>query len=296
MEKLEGQLDWFRKTILPLDPLSRSLSKDGTSKEKEKEKDSSNKNEDQGFVNITPEALRQLEKSTELGALNTFLQRQSDFHNIFNMERMEDTLKIRNDGSYLDALFMNRYDVKDNYLKLREDQNMNWAIDTVKTGIPIAKEGKFEEAIKIYNHALEIYPQCVEAYVARGAAYANAGNLTKAISNFEEALQINPNDVNAKKYLEITKEKDATLQSREHSAALSGLSEKALSKLQEEREKWKKEEKKKKKGKNEKKEKKEKKDKKEKRDKKVSIPFVAISFQDSHNHVFFSSLLPSIIL
>lgn len=39
------------------------------------------------------------------------------------------------------------------------------------------------------------------------------GNLKKAIENFQEALKINPEDVNANKYLKATKEKETTLKS-----------------------------------------------------------------------------------
>lgn len=106
----------------------------------------------------------------------------------------------------------------------------------VAHGIALAKERKLEEALKTYTQALEIFPACVEALVARGAAYgshfllfyysfltgfflfgarldsfANKGQLTRAVSDFEAALKISPEDANANKYLALTKEKEAKL-------------------------------------------------------------------------------------
>ena len=41
---------------------------------------------------------------------------------------------------------------------------------SVQQGVKLAREGKLEEALKTYTQALEIFPACVEALVARGAA------------------------------------------------------------------------------------------------------------------------------
>lgn len=69
--------------------------------------------------------------------------------------------------------------------------------------------------MKIYNHAIEIDPQCVDAYVAKGAAYANQEHYELAIRNFEKALDINPDCANAKLYLEATEQKKATVEEEE---------------------------------------------------------------------------------
>ena len=49
--------------------------------------------------------------------------------------------------------------------------------------------------------ALKIDSENVEGLVARGALYANSGDLETAIKDFEGALKHNPHHKNAKKYM-----------------------------------------------------------------------------------------------
>lgn len=44
-------------------------------------------------------------------------------------------------------------------------------------------------------------PRNVEGLVARGALYANSGSFKKAVEDFENALKLNANHANARKYL-----------------------------------------------------------------------------------------------
>jgi tetratricopeptide (TPR) repeat protein len=71
----------------------------------------------------------------------------------------------------------------------------------VATGVKHFKSGNHEEALRNYNHSLEIDKDNVEALVARGALYANHGLYDKGIADFESALTINHTHSNAKKYL-----------------------------------------------------------------------------------------------
>jgi Flp pilus assembly protein TadD len=57
------------------------------------------------------------------------------------------------------------------YLHLRQIQNRDWALHHVAEGIDHAQKDEFGEALKKYHAALELDPECVEALVARGAAY-----------------------------------------------------------------------------------------------------------------------------
>ena len=52
----------------------------------------------------------------------------------------------------------------------------------------------YEQAISEYNRAIEIDPQYVDAYTARGGVYYGEGEFDKAIADFDKAITINPND------------------------------------------------------------------------------------------------------
>lgn len=68
-------------------------------------------------------------------------------------------------------------------------------------GIEHFKEGRHSEAFQCLNKALNMDPRNVEGLVARGALYANSGSFKKAVEDFENALKLNNNHANARKYL-----------------------------------------------------------------------------------------------
>ena len=61
--------------------------------------------------------------------------------------------------------------LRENYLHLRSLQNKDWAIHHTSEGIELAQKNDLKGAIKKYGSALDMDPACVEAWVARGAAY-----------------------------------------------------------------------------------------------------------------------------
>ncbi|KAJ3294639.1 Tetratricopeptide repeat protein 14 [Blyttiomyces sp. JEL0837] len=96
-----------------------------------------------------------------------------------------------------------RYEIgNEDYLTLRRRQNAEWARKIVLEGVTLAQNRQFEDAIKKYNAALDVDSACVDAMVARGAAYANLGRFEAAIKDHAEALKIQPDHSNAKIYLE----------------------------------------------------------------------------------------------
>jgi tetratricopeptide (TPR) repeat protein len=62
----------------------------------------------------------------------------------------------------------------------------------VTRGNDCANKGQYDEAISDYNKALEINPQYALAYYNRGLAYDSKGQYDQAISDFNKALEINP--------------------------------------------------------------------------------------------------------
>eukprot|EP00299_Pterocystis_sp_00344_P007737 c2646_g1_i1.p1 GENE.c2646_g1_i1~~c2646_g1_i1.p1 ORF type:complete len:112 (+),score=22.05 c2646_g1_i1:577-912(+) len=60
--------------------------------------------------------------------------------------------------------------------------------------------------MKCYQSALEVDNSNHDAYVARGAAYANMRRFEAAVGEFRKALAISPTDKNAKKFLETVVE------------------------------------------------------------------------------------------
>jgi serine/threonine protein kinase len=68
------------------------------------------------------------------------------------------------------------------------------AIEWSNKGASLANLGRFEEAMKCYDKALEIDPQCVGAWVGRGIGLDDIGRLVEAVECYDKALKINPND------------------------------------------------------------------------------------------------------
>merc|ERR1712193_465594 len=84
---------------------------------------------------------------------------------------------------------------------LRKKQAAKMAYKHVAQGIQHFKSQKLIEAFQCLNQALVIDPEHVEALVARGALYANKGNLERAIEDFEKALEYDKHHKNGRKYM-----------------------------------------------------------------------------------------------
>lgn len=91
--------------------------------------------------------------------------------------------------------------------ELRETQNVTWAQESVQYGVSRAKAGQYAEALEAYGKALDLCPRNVDAWVGRGAAFANQNRLKEAVAEFERAVAIDPEHRNALAYREATLQK-----------------------------------------------------------------------------------------
>ncbi|KAG9351165.1 hypothetical protein JZ751_025055 [Albula glossodonta] len=123
-----------------------------------------------------------------------------------------------------------KYFLEDDYgTSIRKKQSASWALKCVKIGVDHFKSGHHVEAMNEYNKALEIDTNNVEALVARGALYATKGSLTKAMDDFELALEGCPTHRNAKKYLcQTLVERGGQLEEEEKLVTAETLYKKAL--------------------------------------------------------------------
>ena len=88
------------------------------------------------------------------------------------------------------------------YLELRQLQNKDHAYSLTVQGVALARKDQFKDAIKKYDTAIDIDNNCVEAYVARGAAKANQKLMEEAIEDLKLAIKLDPRHKNARQYLD----------------------------------------------------------------------------------------------
>ncbi|XP_061861731.1 tetratricopeptide repeat protein 14 isoform X1 [Colius striatus] len=146
---------------------------------------------------------RSLEVANTGETFEEVLHRSPGFANPFLVEYLAEKLGLSesNPPSLMRSLQIKNFSEEDFAPALRKKQSASWALKCVKAGVDYFKVGRHVEAMNEYNKALEIDPQNVEALVARGALYATKGSLNKAISDFEIALENCPTHRNARKYL-----------------------------------------------------------------------------------------------
>ncbi|NWS48817.1 TTC14 protein, partial [Probosciger aterrimus] len=146
---------------------------------------------------------RSMEVANTAETFEEVLHRSPGFGNPSLVEYLAEKLGISesNPPSLLRSLQIKNFNEEDFAPALRKKQSESWALKCVKAGVDYFKDGQHVEAMNEYNKALEIDPENVEALVARGALYATKGSLNKAIGDFEIALGNCPTHRNARKYL-----------------------------------------------------------------------------------------------
>ncbi|MBI5420188.1 MAG: tetratricopeptide repeat protein [Deltaproteobacteria bacterium] len=59
----------------------------------------------------------------------------------------------------------------------------------------LATSKKYEEAIRIYDAAIEVCPECIEAWTGKAAILKTLGRLQEALECVEGVLEISPSPV-----------------------------------------------------------------------------------------------------
>ncbi|CCI01355.1 tetratricopeptide repeat protein [Microcystis aeruginosa] len=69
--------------------------------------------------------------------------------------------------------------------------------DYYKQGIEKLQSGDYQGAIEAFNQAILLNPNNIDAYISRGIAYAALTNYQKAISDYDEALKLDSSNADA---------------------------------------------------------------------------------------------------
>ncbi len=73
----------------------------------------------------------------------------------------------------------------------------------VNTGNEFYDQGNYQAALSDYDEAIRLDPEYVRAYISRGNAKSKLGDLEAAISDYDEAIQLNPEYTTARTNREI---------------------------------------------------------------------------------------------
>ncbi len=69
-------------------------------------------------------------------------------------------------------------------------------------GYALLRREKVPEAIAVFQLVVDSFPQSANAYDSLGEAYAAAGDVDRAIANYERSLELNPRNANAEEWLQ----------------------------------------------------------------------------------------------
>jgi len=132
----------------------------------------------------------------------------------------------------LESLWLGNYDNAIGYFETAANRNPRRADAWVQVGYCKVKQGKSAEAIRAYQHALELRPNSEEIHNKLGDAYYYAGRLDDAIASYNRAADLRPDSAEAHynlavAYFESGNERLASVEAR----TLRRLDEKLYEKL-----------------------------------------------------------------
>jgi tetratricopeptide (TPR) repeat protein len=97
----------------------------------------------------------------------------------------------------LDSLWLGNYDNAIGYFETAANRNPRRADTWVQVGYCKVKQGKSVEAIRAYQHALELRPNSEEIHNKLGDAYYYAGRMNEAIASYSRAASLRPDNAEA---------------------------------------------------------------------------------------------------
>ncbi len=104
------------------------------------------------------------------------------------------------DSSYrtgLESLWLGNYDNALGYFETAANRNPGRADAWAQVGYCKVKQGKTEEGIRAYQHALELKPHSDEIHNKLGDAFYYAGRMAEAIASYSRAASLSPNNADA---------------------------------------------------------------------------------------------------
>lgn len=165
---------------------------------------------------------------------NIYLYNFHDFENVIKLNLKEELKKGKTSHS-ITILFPNPSFLHHNYLKVALLQNLRVFVDSSNTenhyynkytqlkhiykdnfkldinisenafnnfGYQLLRIKEYEKAINIFKINITEYPSSWNAYNGLGEAFAQSGNIEKAIKNYERSISLNPKNKAGKKALE----------------------------------------------------------------------------------------------
>src|SRR5882672_3422919 len=97
----------------------------------------------------------------------------------------------------LDSLWLGNYDNAIGYFETAANRNPRRADAWVQVGYCKVKQGKNEEGIRAYQHALALKPDSEEIHNKLGDAYYYAGRMREAIASYNRAATLQPDNADA---------------------------------------------------------------------------------------------------
>jgi S1-C subfamily serine protease len=140
----------------------------------------------------------------------------------------------------LDSLWLGNYDNAIGYFETAANRNPKRADAWVQVGYCKVKQGKSAEAIRAYQHALELKPHSEEIHNKLGDAYYYAGKMEEAIASYNRAATLRPENAEshynlAVAYFEVGNESLASAEAKTLRKLDAKLYEKLLSETRMER-------------------------------------------------------------